>query len=232
MASKSIPFRIRRYQPGVIDPSEFRRYAVSVGPRTTVLDALETIRREQDPTLLYRHSCHHSSCGTCACRVNGEERLACVTRVLDLDGEEVTVEPLQGFAVLADLVVDMRGFFRAFPPDGGTLRPSEACPEARPPEGVDRYERFENCIECGGCVSACPAAGAGKPFVGPAALAAVHREIEKNPARTAGLLPLADGEGGARGCERALRCSRVCPTEVYPARHIHALQQCLKGSKD
>ena len=65
------------------DPAELRydTFDVAVGPRTTILDSLVAIRREQDPTLTFRHSCFHASCGTCGMRVNGREGLACVTPV-------------------------------------------------------------------------------------------------------------------------------------------------------
>ena len=62
------------------------------GRARTILDALVAIRREQDPTLTFRHSCFHASCGTCGMRVDGQEGLACVTPVPA--GGEVTVEPL------------------------------------------------------------------------------------------------------------------------------------------
>ena len=39
------------------------------------------------------------------------------------------------------------------------------------------------------------------------------------------MLALAGTERGERRCERALLCSRVCPTGVYPARHIMELRR-------
>ena len=47
-------------------------YRAAVTETTTLLEALEELRAKQVPDLLYRHSCHHGSCGTCACR--GERR--------------------------------------------------------------------------------------------------------------------------------------------------------------
>ena len=85
MKTKTITFRILRYKPNRIDPPRFQDYSLQVEPDMSVLEALEKIRLEQDNTLMYRHSCHHSSCGTCACRINGQERLTCITRVKDLE---------------------------------------------------------------------------------------------------------------------------------------------------
>jgi len=229
MGERPIRFRILRSRPGARLPARFQTYEVSLGPRATVLDGLESIRLRQDPDLLYRHSCHHASCGTCACRINGTERLACTTGVWELGTEEVVLEPLEGFPCTGDLVVDPSRLYASMPRDREHLRPSEWNAGAEAPEGVPRYERFESCIECGACVSACPVSRESGAFVGPAALAWIHAEVLAYPGRAGDLMPLADGEQGARRCERALRCSRVCPAGVYPARHIWELVRKLDG---
>lgn len=228
MENRPIRFKIFRYRSGQADPPRFQVFNLSLGPRATVLDALEELRAHHDPTLVYRHSCHHSSCGTCACRINGTERLACVTVVWDLDAEEVVLEPLAGFPRVGDLVVDMGPFFEKIPPGLACLRESEWNREASPAEGLTRNERFENCIECGACVSACPVSQSPDGFIGPAGLAAISREIEKGAGQADDLLALAGGDRGVRRCERAMHCSKVCATEVYPARHIQKLRQRLE----
>jgi succinate dehydrogenase/fumarate reductase iron-sulfur protein len=229
MEERTVRFRILRYRPGVVDPPCFQIYKLSLGPRATVMDGLEALRLRQDPDLLYRHSCHHASCGTCACKINGTERLACVTNVWDLGSEEVVLEPLDGFTCTGDLVVDMTRLYRHMPPGRRHLRPSEWNLGAEVPDGFSRYERFENCIECGACVSSCPVSRENGSFLGPAGLAAIHMEAGENPGREDELLELAGSEQGAKRCERALRCSRVCPAEVYPARHIWELLRHLEA---
>jgi succinate dehydrogenase / fumarate reductase iron-sulfur subunit len=228
MEKKPIRFKISRYKPGQVDPPRFQVFGLSLGPRATVLDALEELRTRHDPTLLYRHSCHHSSCGTCACRINGTERLACVTVVWDLDVQEVVLEPLAGFPRGGDLVVDMGPFYENLPPGRTYLRESEWNREASPAEGLTRYERFENCIECGACASACPVSQTPDGFIGPAGLAAISREIERGAGQAEDLIALARGGRGVWLCERATHCSKVCATEVYPARHIQKLRQRLE----
>ena len=85
-------------------------------------------------------------------------------------------------------------------------------------------ERFENCIECGACLSACPPYAGSGSFVGPAALAALNREGQNNPDSAGALREEADSEAWAWGCERAINCSRVCPAEVAPAKKIQELR--------
>jgi succinate dehydrogenase / fumarate reductase iron-sulfur subunit len=231
MTEKKVQFKVLRYKPGFIDPPRYDTFEVTVGPRTTVLDVLEGIRVEQDSTLMYRHSCHHACCGTCAYKINGQEGMGCVTNVMDLGADEVVVEPLDGLGRIVDLVVDMTDFYRDYSVEWTYLRDSEWYPEAvRPPE-VDNYERFENCIECGCCVSACPVTAAGDFYMGPAVLAAINRELVNNGSDKKLLLDLAGSERGVWQCHSAFECSAVCPSDVNPAGHIMALRRRLITQK-
>lgn len=205
----------------------YSEFDLDVNSYTTVLDALEHVRSKADRTLVYRHSCHHGSCGTCAAVINGRPALMCLTRLAG--PEEVTiVEPLVPFSIEADLATDPTPFYADFPKDAGYLRLSEAGKDAEPPPEVETYTRFENCIECGLCVSACPVEGR---FLGPAALAAYSRELEKQPEREAEILEAVGKPEGAPRCERALECSRVCPLGVNPARHIAVLRRKLDARR-
>ncbi len=226
MITKKITFHISRYKTDLINPPRFYTYPLAVSESISVLDALEKIRLTREPTLMYRHSCHHSSCGTCACLINGSERLACTTNVWALDAETVTVAPLNGFDRIGDLVVDMNPFFKDIDEDWTYLRPSQSKGQDPEPGTGDRmFSRFENCIECGSCVSACPVSRRNPEFMGPAALTALHREIDKLPSKRNTLLEKAKNNRGADLCDRAYECSRVCPTAVYPARHILELRK-------
>ncbi len=115
MKPEKVTFRISRFRPGTSNLPHFQTFEVNVTRTMTVLDCLEQIRMHQDASLMYRRSCHHASCGTCACRINGTEMLACATRVWDLETHQVTIEPLANFEVIGDLAVDMNSFFNTMP---------------------------------------------------------------------------------------------------------------------
>jgi succinate dehydrogenase/fumarate reductase iron-sulfur protein len=219
-------FRVYRYKRG--DPGwRFDLFVVPVRSGTTVLEALRWVQRHLDGTLALRHSCLHASCGTCGVQVNGREALGCVTPVDDL-GATITVEPLANIPVLTDLVVDMREFVDRLPDEVPTARRSEYVVDAEPPQGIDAYERFEDCIECGLCLSACPVSATSDGYVGPAALAAAQRLLEEprgvDPEQ---ILEWADDPLGAWRCHAAFECTAACPSNVRPAERIMALRGVL-----
>ena len=228
MDDNQVVFRILRFKPGVIDPPRFQEFSLSARPEMTVLEGLEEIRLTRDASLAYRHCCHHASCGTCACMINGVPALTCTTRVADLKDSRVTLEPLENHRCISDLAVEVDDFFKGIDAEWNYLRDCEHASRNRRPQGVDRLLRFENCIECGCCVAACPVVTEGQEFVGPAVLAALNNERRHHPGNEKKLLKIASAPGGASQCQRHLACSRVCPTAVYPARHIAELQRDIQ----
>jgi succinate dehydrogenase iron-sulfur subunit len=221
-------FRVHRFDRES-GPATAQEHEVPVGEATTVLEALRWIQLQRDPSLSLRHSCFHASCGTCGVRVNGREGLACVTAV-EPDGGTVTVEPLANLPVLTDLVVDMAPFVQRFPGPHPIVRESEFVPQAETPEDIESYTRFEDCIECGLCLSACPVAATDDTYVGPAALAYAQRMLEDDRgADREALLDWADQDNAAWRCHAAFECTEACPSDVRPAQRIMALRRELRG---
>jgi succinate dehydrogenase / fumarate reductase iron-sulfur subunit len=228
MTERTVQFKVLRYKQGQAAPS-YQTFDVTANDDTTVLVALQDIRRDQDPTLILRHSCHHASCGTCGMKVNGKSVLACVVKVLELGTSTVVVEPLDNLPLLADLVVDMSGFYERYTtPEMPYLRQSEFLPGAEMPEGIEMHQRYENCLECGVCVSACPVAGSDLLYLGPAAMAAAGRVV-KEPRDSDPDFALAwvDNEHGCWRCHVAYECSEACPSDVDPAGEIMSLRGAL-----
>jgi succinate dehydrogenase / fumarate reductase iron-sulfur subunit len=232
MAEQTVQFKVFRYKQGQAAPT-YDTFTIAVDKNTTVLVALQDIRRDETPDLILRHSCHHASCGTCGMKVNGQEVLACVTNLLDLETPTVVVEPLDNAPLIADLVVDMNPFFDRY--NEATMpyvRHSEFLPDAEFPEGVAQYTRYENCLECGLCVSACPVMGSDPAYLGPAALAAAQRVVvEPRSQDAAAVLGWVDHEHGCWRCHVAMECSEVCPSDVNPGHAIMALRGMLTRQK-
>lgn len=232
MPEKDIQFKVFRYKQGQ-DAPVYDTFTVPCDEDTTVLVALQAIRRDDDPSLTLRHSCHHASCGTCGMRINGQEELACVVRVLDLGADIVVVEPMSHLPVISDLVVSMVPFYGVLNEvERPYIRQSEFMQQADTPKGIEMYTRYENCLECGLCVSACPIMGSDEAYQGPAALAAAWRVFEeprgKDPEAALGWT---DHAHGCWRCHVSYECTEACPSDVQPAEKIMFLRRELTKRK-
>jgi len=224
---RRVRLHVSRFKQGDAK-ARYQDYEVEIAPDTTVLDALTAIRRDQDPTLILRHSCFHASCGTCGMRVDDHEVLACVTKVSEL-GATVKVDPIANQRRVADLVTDMVDFYDRFRAiERPLIRSSDALAAAVEPPGVEDYTRFESCIECGLCLSACPIEGSDARYLGPAALAAAERTAAEPRGQDAfSILRLVDDPQAAWRCHEAFECTEVCPSNVDPAGAIMRLRRRL-----
>src|SRR3712207_4384552 len=86
-ADMDIRFRIHRMDPEVDVTPRYQVYTVDVDGEMTVLDALHQIKWYQDGSVTFRRSCRSAICGSCGMLINGRNRLACNTRVTDLNSE-------------------------------------------------------------------------------------------------------------------------------------------------
>lgn len=224
--NKKITYRIARAKGGAI--SRYDTFTIDVDPsRTTILDGIQKIWAEQDRTLTFRHACHHASCGACAVRVNGVEKLPCIVDISEVwDGTSpLVIEPLRNFPIVSDLVVDPTPFFDRMRQVGLPIICASEPLVSGESQGTNR---FENCIECLVCESACPVVASDPRYLGPAALAAAHRIIvEPRGADPLFIQQLVDDDHGCWRCHSAFECSEVCPSNGDPAGAIMALRQRL-----
>ncbi len=210
--------------------ASLQSFLLQVDPDEYVLDAIERVWAFHDRSLTFRHACHHSTCGACGMRVNGVEKLTCITTIRSVthDGGKLKVEPLRNFPVISDLVVDMGTFYQRMEtvhsnqvvPVSGSLLPYEKI--EFPIDGV-LHERLADCIECGCCISACPVALTTPEYLGPAVLAAAQQSYQTGA--DASLLDLVDDANGLWRCHSGFECTAVCPSNVDPAWRIMDLRR-------
>jgi len=230
---KTVTLRIFRFNPDVDAEPGYREYQVRADPTDRVLDALNQVKWYEDGSLTYRRSCAHGVCGSDAMRINGVNRLACKVLIRDV-GERVTIEPIMGFRVVKDLVVDMEPFFAQY----RSVLPyfiSDAQPPQRERlQSVADREVFDDttkCILCAACTTSCPSFWANEEFVGPAAIVNAHRFIfdSRDSAAQARLDILNDREGVWR-CRTIFNCTEACPREIRITKAIGEVKKAiLKG---
>ena len=219
-----------RYLPDSEDEPRFENYEITYRDNWVVLDALNHIKEEQDPTLSFRWSCRMGVCGSCGMMVNGEPKLTCETFVRDYDTETIKIEPLSHFPVVRDLVINMDDFMEKLPtvspwlirdqhddPDEGEYRQT--------PAQVAHYKRFSMCINCMLCYSACPVYGLDSTFTGPAVLALAERyNMDSRDQGQADRADVVTAHEGIWECTYVGACTEVCPKDVDPAGAIQMLK--------
>ena len=101
-SKKMIKVRILRFNPAISEEPFYHGYEVPFVESLTVLMSLNYIYENIDSSLAYYYSCRTGKCGGCTVMVSGKAVQACATIVKG----DITVEPLSGYKVIKDLVVD------------------------------------------------------------------------------------------------------------------------------
>ena len=208
----------------------FQRYEITYRENWVVLDALNCIKAEIDPTLSFRWSCRMGVCGSCGMMVNGEPKLTCETFVRDYDTETIKIEPLTHFPVVRDLVINMEDFMEKLPAVSPWVIPAEEQAledgeHLQTPEQVAQYKQYSMCINCMLCYSACPVYGLDSTFTGPAALALAERyNLDSRDAGRKERAGVVTAHEGIWECTFVGECTEVCPKGVDPAGAIQMLK--------
>jgi succinate dehydrogenase / fumarate reductase iron-sulfur subunit len=101
----SATFKIWRGERG---KGKFVDYKTEYETGMVVLDVVHKIQAENANDMAVRWNCKAGKCGSCSAEINGKPRLMCMTRLNQLDlTVPVTVEPMQTFPHVKDLVTDV-----------------------------------------------------------------------------------------------------------------------------
>ena len=207
-------------------------YTVQADPNERILDGLNRIKWEQDGTLAYRMSCGHGVCGSDAMKINGRCALACQKLVKDYEGVEVVLEPLPGFRVLKDLIVDLNPFLEKVNLIRPYLIASGPPPEKerlQDPAQSRKINEAIRCILCASCMAACPVTEENERYLGPAPLVWAFRYIfDSRDDASLERLKEVDSPDGAWGCVNHFECTRVCPKEIPVTKCINTIKQEIR----
>ncbi len=225
-----VKFRIKRFDSERNPKPYWADYEVEVEPTDRVLDGLNQIKWFHDGTLTFRRSCAHGVCGSDAMRINGRNRLACKILVKQL-GSKITVEPLLGFRVIKDLVVDMELFFQKYRdirPYLITDDPPPATERLQSPQEREVFDDTTKCILCAACTTACPPFWGNPDYVGPASLVQAHRFIFDSRDKAAEeRLQLLNQRNGVWRCRTVFNCNDACPRDIDITKAIGEIKKAI-----
>lgn len=229
-----VRYRIQRFDPEVDRRPRFEEYTVEAEPTDRVLDGLNYIKWYVDGSLTYRRSCAHGVCGSDTMRINGRNHLACKVLVKEM-GSRITVEPMLGYRIIKDLVVDLGPFFAQYTSVKPYLLNDEPPPERERLQTIEQRERYDDgtkCILCAACTTSCPPYWADPAWVGPAALVNAHRFIFDSRDRAgAERLEIVDQREGVWRCRTVFNCTDACPRGIKVTRLIQEIKRELLFGK-
>ncbi len=215
-----VKLNILRYDPTRDDKAYYRVYPVPLRQRLTVLDALNYIKEHIDSGISFRQGCRSAICGSCALRVDKRGCLACKTQITG----DVTIDPLNHFRVIKDLVVDLAPFYERMRQVQPYLVRDNTLPLTEkeaivPPQELNEAKSVRDCILCGSCYSDCNTLDVESTFCGPAALIKALRfsadPRDKNNGRLAQAVEL-----GLYKCPVDQECEFACPKDISIRRGV------------
>lgn len=177
--------------------------------RLNYTDDLFDIDGKPTARIQWECSCMQSVCGGCAMVINGVPALACATFADEAKGEELVLEPLSKFPVIADLIVDRSIIYENLITAKSYLE-SEAKNNKRHHE--QQYS-VAKCLKCGLCLEVCPNYRPGGDFFG-AVLANESYLIASQSMNSKSQAVKAYKTHFGAGCSKALSCQSVCPVNI------------------
>ncbi|MDX1824557.1 MAG: succinate dehydrogenase iron-sulfur subunit [Thiohalomonadales bacterium] len=224
-------FLIYRYNPETDSKPHMQEFVLDdIQPGMMLRDALLKLK-EQDETLVFRHSCGEGVCGSDAMNINGTNGLACLTPLKSLK-EPIEVRPVPGMPVIRDLVVDMDQFFghyRAVKPYLIVNDPEPEVEFLQSPKEREKLDGLYECILCGCCSTTCPSFWWNPDkFRGPAALLQAYRFLaDSRDQATAERLEDLEGPYKLFRCHSIMNCVNVCPKGLNPTAAINNIKKMM-----
>ena len=225
-----ITAKVFKYDPSVDEAPYYETYEVEWDDSdpTGIMTALQVLLKinEEIAPVRYDHNCCSGLCGRCSMLIDGKPSLACWTRMTP--GEH-TFEPLPGFPVIRDLVVDRSKALRRIV--DANLQIQTVDPIVNLPTiDYDLYwntlERLNMCRECMCCYAVCPVkqgSDNADTYAGPAAMMAIAQRVLDTEDQSDRIGQAAFS--GVFQCIQCGACQDVCPSGIRITELIAMMQQ-------
>ena len=219
--------KIQRYNP-TTNQKYYQTYGVDLDEKLTILEVIEYIKNNLDPTLTYRAFCKSAICGSCAMVVNGLSKLTCKLNAVNnlIDGI-LEIAPLKQFDVIKDLVVNQDKGFNIIKKTQTFMLPKNPPQDSEfeiSPQEEKSYDKQTECILCMSCYSDCPAVENDKNYFGPFIFSKINRFV--NDSRDSITTQRIDNvmNGNIFSCVECQACIIACPKGLTPQFDIKNLQ--------
>ena len=206
-------------------PPQIDRFEIDVKKAgTMVLDILNQIKAELDPSLTFRKSCREGVCGSCAMNIDGVNTLACQKNIEECS-DLINIYPLPHMKVIKDLVVDLKKAFEQFKsikPWLSKKTPNNKKENYQSIEDRDKLDGMWECVMCFSCSTSCPSYWWNEDkYLGPAVLLQANRWIQdsRDEEKKERLNELDDSFKLYR-CHSIMNCTNSCPKGLNPAKAI------------
>ena len=171
--------RCLRYRPETGLRARLADLRVPFTDDMSVLQGLQYIKDHLDGTLSFRWSCRMAICGSCGMMIDGEPKLACQTFLRDYHPGPLRDRAARAFPDRArpggrrDRLPQEARKHQAvlIPKAARRWRKAKTCR----PRRSSTIRAIQHCINCMLCYAACPQYGLNPDFLGPGALALLHR---------------------------------------------------------
>lgn len=227
-------FKIYRYDPSVDAAPYYTECEVpwqddGETDFMSVLQCLTWIYENVDQ-IAYDSNCGAGWCGRCGMMINGRPRLACFTKVVK--GETYLLEPLKGFPVIRDLVVDKDATYQKYVETDVAVQSSKPMTELVDIDYDFFYNtlhKFNRCRECMCCYAACPKTNHGLTdlFIGPGAMMQIAMR-HNDPNDEADRVWQA-AFSGVFECDLCGECSTACMAAIDIVGMMNSLQKAARA---
>lgn len=182
---------------------------------SAVLDALnytdDLFDSEGKPAsrIRWECSCMQAMCGGCAMVINGVPALACSTFADTVKGEELVLEPLSKFPVVADLIVDRSSIYE------NLIQAKAYLEEVAASVRCQHKQQYSvaKCLKCGLCLEVCPNYRPGGDFFGAVLANESYLVASQSLKGNTEVIKEYKTHFGAE-CSKALSCQSVCPVGI------------------
>ena len=154
-------------------------------------------------------SCMQAVCGGCAMVINGIPALACATFADVSKGDELVLEPLSKFPIVADLIVDRSIIYE------NLISAKAYLDTLAKNDGRQHKQQYSvaKCLKCGLCLEVCPNYRPGGDFFGAVLANESYLVASQSMNKKSQVIKEYKTHFGA-GCSKALSCQSVCPMDI------------------